>query len=735
MLRPPRRIRLAIWKRTARKDAAVALFLYAVLVVASLYPQSLAPGTAIAYVGDSLESVYIVAWNVHQFFRSPRHLFDANILYPVEHSLALTDHRLLPSLLVAPVLWTTRNPVLAYNVAVAAAFLLAAFGGRHLARTLGIGPLGAWTAGALYAFHTYQVNEAPRLNIIAHGFIPLALAELLRFLRTGRRTHAVRLGGLMLLQALSSNYHLLYASLLLGIVVVLWAVARPRETLSRLAPLALAAALAGAAYAPIALPYVRMARAHVLSRELPEGIDLRHYVSTLPSNVMYGPIGGPVRLQQKAAHFVGFVSLALAMVAVIAWVARRRTAAPDDPDDGVLPPTVFVPAAAGLALLFVALSLGRDVYAFGHAVGPGPYRLLYRFVPGFQLVRIPERFALLAMLFVALLVGRGLSLIARRAPLVLAVFLAALVPFEHLSPLPLVERIPVGRRVPRVYGWLAGEEAQAVAEVPIHGEGLIRKETLEAYFSTYHWRPVIHGYTAYPLLITKVMRNLAALFPAEVALQAFDRIGVDTVIAHLGRDDAPPGFDAAVAQAVAAQRLVRVARFEGEGAHVYEGNADEVYRIRRSAIAPAAPFPAGQPLREPGWAYRTKAGDPLPAADGDMRTAWSVPRALNGDEFYEVRFGRLIRVSGVVLRLRRDSAFPNRFRIGGLDGSGHWTELAHLDDAHWLQLLDLVRTPAADAALGFDLGSRELGGVILQVGEGGTSFEGWSIPEIEVWVR
>src|SRR4029453_16080364 len=95
-----------------RQETGVALALYLVLVIASLYPQSIAPRNTIAYVGDSLESVYIVAWNAHQVFRSPRHLFDANILYPVDGSLALTDHRLLPSVAVAPVLWATRNPVL-----------------------------------------------------------------------------------------------------------------------------------------------------------------------------------------------------------------------------------------------------------------------------------------------------------------------------------------------------------------------------------------------------------------------------------------------------------------------------------------------------------------------------------------------------------------------------------------------------------------------------------------------
>ena len=85
-------------------STAVALVLYTLLAVAAFYPQSVRPHDTIAYVGDSLESAYMVAWNVRQIVRDPGHLFDANILYPSPRSLTFTDHRLLPSLVVAPVL-------------------------------------------------------------------------------------------------------------------------------------------------------------------------------------------------------------------------------------------------------------------------------------------------------------------------------------------------------------------------------------------------------------------------------------------------------------------------------------------------------------------------------------------------------------------------------------------------------------------------------------------------------
>ena len=736
--------------------AWAAPILYVMLALAAFYPQSFRPYDTVAYVGDSLESVYLVAWNVHQLFRSPGHLFDANVLYPLPHALTHTDHRLLPSILVAPVLWASANPVLAYNVAVLLASLLAAMAGRHLARGLGIHPIGAWTAGALYAFNTYQVNEAPRLNVIFHGFIALALGQLILFLMTGHRRYAAAVAGLMLLQGLSSNYHLLYGSLLLALVTAGALVARPRTVAPRVAVLAGAALAAALALTPLWWPYVRAARAQGLARELPEGVDVQHYLSTAPTNLIYGPMGAEVRRQQRGPHFVGLLTLGLAGLAVGAWLLRRG---PVDPPTAWLPARVWVPAAAALALLLVALSLGRDVVAFGHRLGPGPYRLLYDWVPGFRLVRIPERLGLLAMLFVALLVGRGVALLrAARLPLV-AALLAVAVPLEHLSPIPYPEHVPVGRAVPAVYSWLGHDRARALADLPIRGEGLVREETLEMYFSTYHWKPIIEGYTAYPSLLTRVLRRLAAQFPSDASLQAFQRVGVDTVVVHQGRPLAPElwlslrgrpaekelafarllrltGLDlyARLPGAIGAGFLRREARFTGPGAHLYQSDADEVYRILGAPSLAPAPFPAGHRVRDPAWRYRSKVGDPAPVGDGDLSTSYRVARPLVGDEFIEVTFGGPLRVAGLVLPLRWDSVLPTRFRVAARDRAGGWLEVARFDDAHALQLLDRLLVEPGSAALGFDLGGREAWGLVLLVEEGGTSFDGWSIPELEVWV-
>jgi len=290
-----------------------------------------------------------------------------------------------------------------------------------------------------------------------------------------------------------------------------------------------------------------------------------------------------------------------------------------------------------------------------------------------------------------------------------------------------VETVPVGRKVPEVYRWLATEPASAVAEVPVRGEGLVREETLDMYFSTFHWKRIIHGYTAYPPMLTRLLRRLAAQFPAEVSLQAFERVGVDTVIVHWGRE---PGMDVyrqvsgrgeekerrfrrllrlasldlydRIPASVAEGRIVREQRFAGEAAHVYDGTADEAYRIVPSPRRPAAAAPEGRPFRDPAWRCRASGGEPARAADGRMDTEWRLLDPLGGSESFEVDFGKPVDVSGLVLPLRWDTVFPTRMRVEARDAGGTYVPVARFGEGEALALLEtaVARDPTVREWLG-----------------------------------
>jgi hypothetical protein len=298
---------------------------------------------------------------------------------------------------------------------------------------------------------------------------------------------------------------------------------------------------------------------------------------------------------------------------------------------------------------------------------------------------------------------------------------------------------------------------RAIAEVPVRSEFLVRRDTLEEYFSTRHFKPIVAGYVSYPPLLSVVLRRLCAEFPSPASLHGLSRAGVDTVVVHhgrpiaadlLGRPIGSPeggapfaraarlaGLDlyARLPDAVSAGHIVRLARFDGPQARLFESEADEVYRLPSPPPVAAAPFPNGRRIAGSGWVYRASIGAADAAGDHDDRTDWSAPGPLTGDEFLEVTFPEEVTVTGVVIPVGRAPAFPTRFRVWGQDRAAGWQRLARWDDAQIVQLLDQLLVAPRQARIGFALGRRPLTGVRLEVGDSGAGPTGWEVAELEVW--
>jgi hypothetical protein len=520
----------------ARGVAWLAFALYVVVLVASLYPVSLSPWCLAQAHCDSIESSYICGWVAHQVLRHPAGLLDANFLYPAQHALTRIDHRLLPALIVAPIVWVSGNPLLAFNCSLAIGLLLAAMAMRRLALRLGLGLWGAWVAGAIYAFNSYAIDNGPRLQLMYFGFMALVLDQAIALLVQGQRRSAWGVAGFMLALGYCSNYLLLYAVLGLCVLVAALLCLRPRVTLAALRHLLLPSALAAALFLPVFLPYVRSARAMGYARELPTGVEVAHYLATAPGNLIYGALFSEL-IPRPRPLFVGFASLIAVIIGVLAVMRRVPFTT-----DGPLAARRWVPLALGLALAFMTLTAGRDLIAFGLRLGPGPYRLLYDWVPGFRMVRFPERLFFMVAAFLAPLVGLGVTVLRRRGLPLLAATFAVLIPLEHVS-LQSARSVPAGRHIPLVYRWLATHPVHALAEVPAAGIqekmcGALRAcEMLEEYFGAYHFQRTIHGLPSFDPPETQTLHEALKEYPQTTALATLSHFGVDTIVVHYPPSD------------------------------------------------------------------------------------------------------------------------------------------------------------------------------------------------------
>jgi hypothetical protein len=117
------------------------------------------------------------------------------------------------------------------------------------------------------------------------------------------------------------------------------------------------------------------------------------------------------------------------------------------------------------------------------------------------------------------------------------------------------------------------------------------------YYSTYHFKPIVHGYTAYPTRESVLLRECAVRVPEERALDCLESWRVDTLVVHypppgrsLRRDRdladfvgvPPPSFHRGIAAREADGSLQRLASFEGPRSRIPDGE-DVAFRIARPA--------------------------------------------------------------------------------------------------------------------------------------------------------
>lgn len=154
------------------------------------------------------------------------------------------------------------------------------------------------------------------------------------------------------------------------------------------------------------------------------------------------------------------------------------------------------------------LSLGPRPQSWGRELNaPGLYTLLYQYVPGFDGLRVPARFAVLVMLGLSVLSGFAVRDILRWRPAagpallaLAALFLVESTPVpipvnvtssdKYLSP---PSRVFPSWQAPPVYQHLATlPESTVVLELPF---GDPAWELRYVYYSSVHWRPLVNGYS------------------------------------------------------------------------------------------------------------------------------------------------------------------------------------------------------------------------------------------------
>lgn len=573
--------------RRAGRDHAAALLGFASLTVALTFPITFRAGTTLRDPGDPLFNTWILAWNAHSLVHGRlRGFFDANIFFPTPNTLAYSEFLIPQTLLAAPIVWLSGNPVLAYNGVLLAAFFTTAVATYLLGAHLN-GRLAGFVAGLIFAFSPFMMSHLSHLQVLSAAGIPLVFLFLDRFLTDGRTRDLVLFSTSYVLQTLANAYYAMYLALFGGIYILVHVVQRRRYLDRRLwAHLTLHVAIVAVTIGPFFSRYLTLRQDLGFVRRPANPATGFSFLATPPFNWLYGDATGGFMIPESAL-FPGGCALLLAGVGLVAGLGLRGARGHRGPRwivplyravgwavagwAGVI---VSIAATGGFeveplgipiratsyqnpVLILVSLIAARLTLRWAFRVTParrpadprllygllaaiafvltlpgGPYRLLYG-LPGFDGLRAATRVHVITMLGVAVLASYGIGVLRTRlrgsTGRLVAGGLAGAIVLEYLSvPVPFAE-VPVTREIPAVHRWMAtrGDDF-AIAEYPIVRPLLLWQQ----YFSAYHWKRLVTGASGYPSPTYLELLNRNEAVPSPATLDDFADMGVRYLVVH-----------------------------------------------------------------------------------------------------------------------------------------------------------------------------------------------------------
>ena len=484
------------------------------LTIVMTWPQAAGMIDRAAPHHDVYFNLWRLEWFAHALATRPSHLLDGNIFYPEERTLTLSDAMVVEGTVATPLVWLGLPPLLVHNLLLLGAIALSGAAMFLLVSTLTHSRGAGLIAGVVFAFVPYRFEHYMHMELQWTIWMPLAFLTLHRTLDAGRMRDGLLLGALVALQMLSSIYYGIFLATLMSLCALLLVVSDRRASIKRsLLALAAGGILAIAVIGAYAVPYIET-RDSVRGERPTEQILMfsarpSSYLVATPTNWMYGRMfQGRGRGERRL--FPGLIVLVLALCGLL-----------------LRPPSARVIVYLIALVAAFEMSLGFS----GHT-----FRFLYDHVVAFRALRAPARLGIFVVMFLGVLAGFGYVAIVRQLEgwqrrSLLAAIVAGLLIEYHVR----LELTAYPNAAPDVYRRLAQQPVGVVAELPVASTAFPDAGAEYAYMSTFHWFPIVNGYSGVfpPSYVRR--RDRLEHFPSPVSLAQLRGDGVRYVVLHAGR--------------------------------------------------------------------------------------------------------------------------------------------------------------------------------------------------------
>lgn len=513
------------------------------------YPLAFQMTTHTSSLGDEYLIIWIQNWVIHALSTNPLQLFNANIFYPYQNSLAFSDVFITTSIFAMPFLFLVKEPVITFNITLLLSIALLGFAIFCLAYYVTKNILASFLAGILVIFSPVVLDKMTHIQILAIWGVPFAILFFIKFIDTKKFSNFIISVFIFILQTYNSflpGYFIIFSYVCIFVVSycinkkIIGLFIQKKVILTTIAVFFL--------LAPLLLPYYFVSEKFEFKRDIRDAIHLGLQPEDLLVASSYSRLQGilgkyisQVDYTDKNEVKVGFIGGLFSLLSIVSiiYLIRRKK-------ERVRNALFFL----WISIFGLIVSFGPALHLFRKTIHDPfpiilPYAVLYYSIPGFNGLRNAARFEMLFVLGMSVCVALFLSAITKkwsmqsRVFFFLCLFMGVIMEFHNPD-----RFVPIQQKkeFPKVYQEINTLVSNAVIiELPIYTwymSPYSGEERVREYYATAHFRKMVNGASGFsPLSWEKSVVEIMQSFPTEKSLKKLHDEGITHLIVHKDQFD------------------------------------------------------------------------------------------------------------------------------------------------------------------------------------------------------
>lgn len=518
----------------------ISLGIFSVLAIYITFPLIFHMDDTVTGFGDELIISWIQNWIIHSIFTNPLELFNTNLFYPYNNTIAYSDLHFTSTILSIIPLFFLKEPIVTFNFTVISSIIFVPFSIFILSWYLTKNYLLSLLSGILVQFSPAFLDKKVHIQVLALEWIPLSVLFFIHFHRTKKTRFLIFSMFFFILQTYNSflpGYFLVFFYVIYSIYMFFCDKPFIKLFLKKynIAVILITLTL----IALITIPYYKASLTYNLKRDIrdavhfaiqPEDLLYPNEHTKLQKYLLSLPFNQRSQNNEFKPGYLGLIFTLLIITVLFYFIKNFKR-------KNSLTAAFIYTSLLGLILsLGPVLHLGRQTIHQPFLI-PLPYALFYYILPGFQGFRNSTRFEMMFILFIIPAISIILNKILKQYSLLSRSLIYLILIFgiiiEYNYPIKF-QSIPKRSEFPSIYRWLNTTSGDSVGIImPIYNWYMYgsAEEMKRDYYSTANWRRTINGASGFaPPQWELLVADLRANFPNKTTIQDLNKLGVNYII-------------------------------------------------------------------------------------------------------------------------------------------------------------------------------------------------------------